>query len=320
MARKVEASIRKKHAELTDQYYPIEREVKDLLGTACDQNGWVFQDRVKSIESFALKVLDGRYKDYGLDDFYACTVVVPNLTNIEAALNLIRSTFRIDAEKPGDEIRTRPTEFSFDSIRFYCRLPSSLKPSVYQDLPFEIQVKTLLEHAWSKATHQFSYKSADVSWAKERLSAQIKAILNNVDLSILEMDKLSESGVLNKKNPRYERLRSILEFLNSEFGLDNDKRLAEHIDNLFRRIGVSIEQVKSCLEKESKEGRGRNLKNLSTYSIILLSLFNQLPKTVIKAFKRDKKKYSSNIVIPAEVLSASEIDTTGFKDVNILSG
>jgi len=319
MARKVEASIRKKHAELLDQYNPVEIEVKDLLGTACAENGWVFQDRLKELDSFALKVLDGRYDDYGLDDFYACTVVVPNLMSIETALKLIRATFRIEEEKPGDVIRTRPTEFSFDSIRFYCRLPSSLKPTLYQDLLFEIQVKTLLEHAWSKATHQFSYKSADVSWAKERLSAQIKAILNNVDLSILEMEKLSKSGVLDKKNPRYERLKSILEFLNTEFGVDSDKRLAEHIDNLFGRTRVNIVQVQECLLKEAKEGRGINMKNLSTYSIILLSLLNQLPETIIPALKRDKNRFSSNIVIPAEVLSASGIDTTGFKDVNILS-
>ena len=318
MTRKVEASIRKKHTELTDQYHRVEQDVQEFLEAACDKNGWVFQDRVKSIESFALKILDGRYKNYRLDDFYACTVVVPNLMSIEAALSLIRGTFRVEQEKPGAEIRTRPTEFSFDSIRFYCRLPTSLKPSNHQDLLFEIQVKTLLEHAWSKATHEFSYKSADVSWAKERLSAQIKAILNNVDLSILEMESLSKSGVLDKRNPKYERLKLILEFLNSEFGLDNDKRLAEHIDNLLGRTSVDIAQVKDCIDKETKIGRGKNIKNLSTYSVILLSLLSQVPEIIIPAFKRKKRKYTSNIVIPAEVMSASEIDSSDFKDVNIL--
>jgi len=49
MAHKVEVSIRKKHGELLDQYNPVEIEVKELLGTACDENGWIFQDRLKSI-------------------------------------------------------------------------------------------------------------------------------------------------------------------------------------------------------------------------------------------------------------------------------
>ena len=327
MSRKIEASLRSKHQQFEESYGLVRSEAQELLKETCEERGWIFLDRLKELPSFALKVLDGRFSDYIIDDFYACMIVVPNLVAIEPACSLIRSILRVQTEKPGVETKSRPTEFNFDSIRFYCQLPESVKPKSHGDLSFEIQVKTLLEHAWSKATHDFSYKGTDVSWAKERLSAQIKAILDNADLSILEMERLSASGFLAKQNPEYVKLKRIVEYLKGEFEADPEtpiqedyKRIATHVDKLLTRFRLSVDDLEKCMSDESDHGRGSKMQNFSIYSVVLLSLIKQFPDKILRSLtnkkSRDKRQ---RIVIPKEVLSEWGNDGSSFKNVVLLA-
>lgn len=79
MTVKIEASIRRAHSEFYEEYTLVQEEVRELLKKACDLRQWIFEDRIKSDESYALKLLTGRFKGYEIDDFYACTIVAPNL-------------------------------------------------------------------------------------------------------------------------------------------------------------------------------------------------------------------------------------------------
>ena len=312
--------------DLEERYQAVQRQIHDLVKDTCETNKWIFDDRIKEVESYALKLMSGRYQSYQVDDFYACTIVVPNLIGVPAAIELIGACFEVIEEKPGAEILSRPTEFNFDSVRLYCRLKASVKKQPIHDLDFEVQIKTLLEHAWSKATHDFSYKGSDVSWAKERLSAQIKAILDNADLAIYEMEAISSSRFLDKKNPRYEKLKSIVEILKSQFDAKHHsllvkdcKRLAENVDQVLKRTRISLEELCESLEKETAEGRGANIVNLSIYSVILLSLIRQYPDRVIAAFKKNVGGRPPKItVIPSEVMEEWDVDFSTFKHVTVL--
>ena len=309
MTVKIEASIRRAHSEYYDEYTLIQKEVRELLKGACEFRQWIFEDRIKSDESYALKLLTGRFNGYEIDDFYACTIVAPNLKAVVDAIDFVKSSMRVIEEKPGAEIKSWPTSFGFDSVRLYCKLPNSVTPQPYHRLSFEVQVKTLLEHAWAKATHDFSYKGNEISWARERLAAQIKAVLDNVDLSINEMESTANSDFLNKKNPSYEKLREIIARLKVEFDADDSphiikdyKRLAEQVEKILRLVGVSLDNLSHALASESSNARGRFTINLSPYSIVLVSLANQMPEKLLSAlqkpFKKNERKVK--IVVPQD--------------------
>lgn len=48
------------------------------------------------------------------------------------------------------------------------------------------------EHAWSVTTHNLTYKSRDVSWNQLRLTAQLKAAVEQLDTLILAFEGASE--------------------------------------------------------------------------------------------------------------------------------
>ena len=61
-----------------------------------------------------------------------------------------------------------------------------------------MQVKTFLQHAWGIATHDLIYKTDDVSWSRQRIAYQIKAMLEHAEMSIQEAGRLAEAVALSK--------------------------------------------------------------------------------------------------------------------------
>lgn len=329
MGVKVEASIRAVHSGLSEEFSFVQGDVRELLQSACQFRKWSFEDRIKSEDSYAMKLMTGRYAGYVIDDFYACTIVVPNLKAVLEAIQLVKELLDVHEEKPGAQTFARPTSFDFDSVRLYCRLKQSVAPKPYQVHSFEVQIKTLLEHAWSKATHDFSYKGDEVSWARERLAAQIKAVLDNVDLSINELEDTAKSTFLARNHPYYEKLKAVISVLKAEFGADDSqhtitdyKRLAEQSANLLSRIEATHDELRAALEAEALLSRGRHIKNLSPYSIVLVSAATQMSQKFASGLaKRCNPKANprqTKVVIPYEVTDFCDFSGISFQDVQIL--
>lgn len=323
ISTKIEQSIRSQYEQQLEGYSFLEAEVVGLIKETCEANKWIFVYRLKGVESYSLKLITGRTDGYNIDDFLACTIVVPNLKSILPAKELVNACFDVINEKPGEFVNHRPTEFNFDSIRLSCKIKKSVQPKIYSNLQFEIQIKTLLEYAWSEATHDFSYKGSNICWAKERLAAQIKASLNSIDLSIYDMDKISASPFLDKRNKTYEALGEVLKFIQLKFKKEANipvpkdiKRLSEEINRLLQRLKLSLDELEVALDKETEEGRGYNTLNLSIFSIILVSLFKQKEVHVLKVL--NKKARGSNLVIPAETLIKDTYDISNFKNITFL--
>lgn len=304
---KIERSVRDHYRSLMDIYNPISEEVSSLLKGACEKNGWIYSSRIKEEDSYALKLATGRE----VDDFFGCSIVVPSLQHVADAVTLVDSCVAIIDRRPKDVIRHRPTEFSFDSVRLYCQLIDSVKPTPMHGKKFEVQVKTLLEQAWSQATHDFSYKGGDISWAKERLAAQLKAMLDNVELSISQITTLSSSAVLGRTHEGYENKAKLLAYLRDELGkrggvlMPTDiRRLTDIVHDLLEFMTADIADLQRWIENETVAGRGTNSTNFSAYSLILQSALNQDLKRFcsgLKSKSRHKVFLPSEVVVPAGI-------------------
>lgn len=314
---KVSNSIRNLYNENKQVYDRLKNEVDEHLGKSKDKK-WHYLSRVKSLESFALKVETGRFENPGeMEDFFACTLVVENKSSIEKAMSLVCGRYEIMSRRPKnpDITHLQPDSFAFDDLRLYVKLLKSdtVPPKLHiQEKTFEIQIKTFLQHAWSIATHDILYKGDRVNWANSRIAFQIKAMLENAEKSIHFVTLNNFEKVENRRNEDSLRTNNVIDFISEKWEsemLPNDKiRMAHNILAFAKDIRLDIDLLIKTVEASAQQNRGYKIKNLSPFYAIIDSWFRSEPeKAKIYLYKKNKRL---NLVLPRELQLPENIDNS----------
>jgi hypothetical protein len=165
---------------------PLRERAGSRLRIISADNGWLFDDRIKSPESCLSKLEAGHASLRSMHDFYAAMVVVPTQRHVDAASSAVLAAF--DGQvKPA---RTdNPSSFVYDDLHIIASLRGKVSPRAVPhpavlDRQFEIQIHSGVQYAWWRATHDGLYKGRDPSrrsWAASRASGQARASLELVD-------------------------------------------------------------------------------------------------------------------------------------------
>ncbi len=272
-----------------DNAKAIQNLYEPRLSSWAKDREWHYADRIKKPESYAQKIEQSHHEL--IDDVYAGTIIVKNRLEAHECCKLLEQedTCRhlgiiFQHKRPNDlgEATFPPDRFLFDSIRMYFKAgkPDVGEPDYLSEV-FEIQIKTLIDEAWGKASHGFFYKTDDnLSWAKERLMSQIKALLESAETALNEAGILSESAILQKEDKKLNQINAIMDFYregwtNSD-ALPNDlRRLATSTHELLSYLNMGIDRLKEVLQVETEQGRGSNIINLSPYWIVVASIAEQ---------------------------------------------
>lgn len=126
---------------------------------------------------------------------------------VDEAAKIVEGLFNIDRENSIDK-RTAlsPTTFGYLSLHYTCRLypDDSYEPELY-GLPFEIQIRSVLQHTWAEIEHDLGYKSEfGVPYHIRREFSRIAGLLEIADESFINIRK---NIVLYVEDVR-ERIRS----------------------------------------------------------------------------------------------------------------
>lgn len=189
-----------KYAEMFPKYRKYAQVLRDVLEKAIKKHALlaIIQVRPKSIAGFGEKALRKRFKYRNsvnrITDLCGGRIIVPTVTEIKAVSEFIERHFEIDWENTVDlSQRLKPTEFGYRSVHYIVKFKPDVFPTEDIDveipeevfgLKAEIQVKTILEHAWGVFAHDRAYKGAfkiPVKW--EREMAALAAILEDTDSS-----------------------------------------------------------------------------------------------------------------------------------------
>lgn len=167
--------------------------VRDIVSELCENSGYAYLGRVKDVESLSEKIETGRFESWGdLDDLFACSIIVPTLSDEPTVIARLQAAFLETACKRRGSTRKDPTVFRFDATRFIGRLrPESVPGAIGNllEIQFEVQVRSAFEHAWSVTTHALAYKSAQVDWRHMRLAAQLRAAVEQLDQVVLGFEQ-----------------------------------------------------------------------------------------------------------------------------------
>lgn len=233
----------------------VEAALKGHLSRA--PRGWYTETRIKEESSFQQKIETGSVPVFSeLEDFVGALVVVPLPSDVPRALDYIAEFFTVKYRRPASDLfaERSSAEFRFNDIRLYGSLAhdESMPPSPLQDVTFEIQVKTFFQHAWSSATHDLVYKHPHFSWSRNRVAAQVKAILEHAEMSLSAIDALESVETFRREgepeNSLNQFLRVVEEHWSAELLPANKRRMTETIATVCKALKLSPADLDDMLK------------------------------------------------------------------------
>lgn len=196
--------------------------------------------RVKDVESFRNKIFGEKYDNpvEQITDLAGIRIITYVEDDVKKINDIITSLFEIDEERSIDKSKNLGTnKVGYKSIHFIAKLKEDrLKLVEYKNLEnlyFEIQVRTILQHAWAEIEHDRNYKFSGklpdeiarrfmlLAGSLEMADREFNNISRDIDDLSTEVKEGFESGDLRFKI----NSTSLHQFLISKFEklISNDK-------------------------------------------------------------------------------------------------
>ena len=156
-------------AELLDAYHKQLPQLEQLIEQASnllkaalrEQNIQLntFEGRIKTEESLAGKLEKKGYKYrtlHDVTDVVGIRVVTYYTDDVDKVAAIAKQIFDIDWKNSVDKRKHQLNSFGYLSLHYICYL----KEGPLRTIPFEIQMRTALQHVWSAIEHDIGYKGA----------------------------------------------------------------------------------------------------------------------------------------------------------------
>ena len=126
------------------------------------------EHRVKTVESLAGKLAKKGDKYHSLcdvTDLVGLRIVTFYTDDVDKVAAIVKNLFDIDWKNSVDKRKLHQlTSFGYNSLHYICRLKEGKQTAgvtlAVANIPFEIQMRTALQHAWSAIEHDIGYKGA----------------------------------------------------------------------------------------------------------------------------------------------------------------
>ena len=159
------------HSEvLMEQYRECIPQLTQLCGQVFEQLSQVMREqgielnaiehRVKTEASLAGK-LERKGDKYhtlaDITDLVGLRIITFYTDDVDKVAAIVNSLYVVDWDNSVDKRKLHQlTSFGYNSLHYICRL----KGGPFSDIPFELQIRTALQHAWSAIEHDIGYKGA----------------------------------------------------------------------------------------------------------------------------------------------------------------
>lgn len=172
--------------------------------------------RAKSLDSFEEKIQRKKYSNPANEmmDLAGIRVIIFIERDINKVDELIHNSFNVHTTDSSDKTSSLGEDrFGYRSVHFVCDVGSArsalpeFKP--FKGMQFEIQVRTVLQHAWAEIEHDRSYKLAGVlpSQLKRRLhliagllelaDREFSSLTEEIEKYVLDVEEKTQAGKLD---------------------------------------------------------------------------------------------------------------------------
>jgi len=164
----------------------VERLLEQLLETLKIKVG--VTSRLKKRDEFEKKIKDPKYKSArDVTDIAGARAITYFEDDVDRVADVIKDNFEIDRQNSIDKRRwLRPDQFGYQSLHLVALLSSQRlalpEYRVFSGLKIEIQVRSVLQHAWAEIEHGLGYKrQSGVPASVRRRFSRIAGLLELAD-------------------------------------------------------------------------------------------------------------------------------------------
>ena len=152
-----------------DTYKKLKYDVEEIITNLLDEHHIKISNmtlRIKSESALKNKVLlKGKYNHLDeITDVLGCRIITLFESDVEKILDCLKQTFDIvETVDKRKKHRVNHIEFGYTSLHLVVKFTDSrcdlVEYKKYKNIRFEIQLRTVLQHAWAEVEHGLGYKS-----------------------------------------------------------------------------------------------------------------------------------------------------------------
>jgi ppGpp synthetase/RelA/SpoT-type nucleotidyltranferase len=253
----IPANIQRKYSDLIPKINILKEKVNPILVNYCEKYNYAYSQRIKSVDSLTEKIETGRYNSIEeIDDIWGVSIIIPTLDMEDSVIEFINKSFEVIRVKKRGSTKKSPEVFRFDATRITCKYKNIIyERSIFNDIMFEIQVKSAYEHAWAVTTHSITYKTNNIDWRISRIVSQMKSTVEQLDILALSYDNFyknitkSDWPELNAKEKFLSYLKEIQEKLPEEILPKDLSRFSENVINLIKQKEKNIYKLEKNIDE-----------------------------------------------------------------------
>jgi putative GTP pyrophosphokinase len=158
------------------------------------------QTRVKTRKKLREKYLDPAKNYQRLDDITdlaGLRIITYYEDEIESVAAVIKREFELDTENSVDKRETEPDRFGYSALNYVCGHSEKRKSDVefkkFAHVRCEIQITSILRHAWSEIEHEWYDLKCDFPDNIKRRLARMAALLEIAEEEFLNLRKLQSN-------------------------------------------------------------------------------------------------------------------------------
>ena len=251
-----------------------------------------FERRVKTEDSLTgkLEKKGNKYRTiYDITDLVGIRAVTYYTDDVDKVAAIAKQIFDIDWKNSVDKRKHQLDSFGYLSLHYICYL----KEGPLRDIPFEIQMRTALQHVWSAIEHDIGYKGA------VKLPPEF----------VRQFSRLA--GMLEMADDEFSRLRTAM----SEY-----RRQVHSLvkSGQFSEVSLSTESFRQFLELRPFDRLNQRIAAVNQAEIFPAPMMNFLPILETFRFKdlADVQQFIDENSEDAYQLALSQLAVT---DLDILS-
>lgn len=262
----------------------LSKRVASLIENILDKNNVDYHSitfRAKDIESLITKAKNKKYTNpkEDIQDFAGIRVITFVKSDVIKACHLIKPEFIIDEENSSDKgEELGDDKVGYRSVHYIGRFSEARtnlsEYSHFKDMCFEIQIRTILEHAWADISHDRTYKFNKSLPEKNDIKRRFALAAASLEMVDREFDRLS---------------REIEEYSKEIKDDTAEGKLSHNIDGTSLEVYLR-DKFKDPLEKEMLEATFRESEKEIILELNLMNIItlDELDKIINDILTRNK--------------------------------